>query len=101
MLERLSQKLIGKRRRTVIEKALALQRRAEMRTDGLEQDSRHFRNAPGALRQLRTMRNAHLIQMLEIPRKLVRRSVAMGRFPLRSTADDLLQLSCEGKAPPW
>lgn len=35
MLERLSQKLLGNRRRTAIENALALQRRGEMRPDGL------------------------------------------------------------------
>ncbi|HKU25858.1 MAG TPA: hypothetical protein VJQ54_10330 [Candidatus Sulfotelmatobacter sp.] len=35
MLERLSQKLIGNRRRTAIENALALQRRGEARQDGL------------------------------------------------------------------
>lgn len=35
MLERLSQKLIGKRQRTAIENALALQRRGEARPDGV------------------------------------------------------------------
>jgi hypothetical protein len=35
MLERLSQKLLGNRRRIAIENALALQRRGEMRPDGL------------------------------------------------------------------
>lgn len=35
MLERLSQKLLGHRRRVAIENALALQRRGEVRSDGL------------------------------------------------------------------